>query len=263
MVEAALASPALAGYRPWIEDLRLERPYQLADDVERLFHEKSVTGRGAWNRLFDETMASLRFDVDGKALTLEETLNRLVDADETARKEAADALAATFKENLRLFTLITNVLAKDKSISDEWRGFSDVAAARHLSNRVEPEIVDALVAAVRESYPRLSHRYYALKARWLGKEQLEHWDRNAPLPDAISRDGPVGGSAGDGALGLSRLRAGDGGDRRQLLRQALDRCADPAGQGARRLRPSDRALRASVRAPELPGQGARRDDARP
>ena len=190
LVEEALKSPALAIYRPWIEDLRLERPYQLSDDVERLFHEKSVTGRGAWNRLFDETLAGLRFAIDGKPLTLEETLNRLVDQEEGVRKAAAEALAATFKENLRLFTLITNVLAKDKSISDEWRGFTDVAAARHLSNRVEPEIVDALVTAVQQSYPRLSHRYYALKARWLGKEQLEHWDRNAPLPDAISRTVP-------------------------------------------------------------------------
>jgi oligoendopeptidase F len=187
LLEEALKAPALAKYRPWLEDLRLERPYQLDDRIERLFHEKSVTGAGAWMRLFDETLAGLRFSIDGKPLTLEQTLNRLVSPDESIRRSAAEALAATFKENLRLFTLITNVLAKDKSISDDWRGFKDVAAARHLSNRVEPEIVDALVAAVREAYPRLSHRYYALKARWLGKDRLEHWDRNAPLPDAIDR----------------------------------------------------------------------------
>ncbi|HEX2257030.1 MAG TPA: M3 family oligoendopeptidase, partial [Afifellaceae bacterium] len=106
---------------------------------------------------------------------------------EERRKSAAEALASTLGENVRLFTLITNVLAKDKSISDDWRGFQDVAAARHLSNRVEPEVVDALVAAVQAAYPRLSHRYYAMKARWLGKERLEHWDRNAPLPEAITR----------------------------------------------------------------------------
>jgi oligoendopeptidase F len=187
LLERALGDPALAVYRPWLEDLRLERPYQLADDVERLFHEKSVTGRGAWNRLFDETLASLKFDVDGEKLTLEPTLNRLVDPQETRRKTAAEALTATFKDNLRLFTLITNVLAKDKAISDEWRGFGDVAAARHLSNRVEPEVVDALVTAVRDAHPRLSHRYYALKARWLGKAQLEFWDRNAPLPETVNR----------------------------------------------------------------------------
>lgn len=186
-LEKALQTPALAVYRPWLEDLRLERPYQLEDRIEKLFHEKSVTGRGAWNRLFDETLASLRFDVEGEKLPLEPTLNRLIDPEEAKRRSAAEALAATFKENLRLFTHITNVLAKDKAISDEWRGFKDVAAARHLSNRVEPEVVDALVAAVRAAYPRLSHRYYALKARWLGKDALEFWDRNAPLPESSDR----------------------------------------------------------------------------
>jgi oligoendopeptidase F len=187
VVETALQTPALAHYRPWIEDLRLEKPYQLEDTIERLFHEKHVTGRGAWNRLFDETLAALRFDVGGETLTLEPTLNRLMDAEEERRKAAAAALATTFGENLRLFTLVTNVLAKDKSISDEWRGFKDVADSRHLANRVEREVVEALVSAVRDAYPRLSHRYYALKARWLGKEKLEHWDRNAPLPETIKR----------------------------------------------------------------------------
>jgi oligoendopeptidase F len=190
LMEKALETPALSVYRPWLEDLRLERPYQLEDRIERLFHEKSVTGRSAWNRLFDETLAGLRFSVEGESLPLEPTLNRLVDPHETKRKNAADALAATFKENLRLFAHITNVLAKDKSISDEWRGFKDVAAARHLSNHVEPEVVDALVSAVRAAYPRLSHRYYALKARWLGKEKLEFWDRNAPLPEQSDRRVP-------------------------------------------------------------------------
>ncbi len=187
LLEGALHHPKLSVYRPWIEDLQLERPYQLEDRIERLFHEKSVTGRGAWNRLFDETLASLRFNVDGESLTLEPTLNRMVDPVEAKRKAAAEALATTFGENLRLFTLITNVLAKDKAISDDWRGFKDVADARHLANRVEPEVVEALVTAVRQAYPRLSHRYYALKARWLGKQRLEHWDRNAPLPEKVER----------------------------------------------------------------------------
>ena len=187
---AMAADPALAHYRPWIEDVRKEKPYQLEDRVEQLFHEKSITGRGAWNRLFDETMASLRFDVSGEELTLEPTLNLMQDPDETKRKAAAEALAATFSENIRLFTLVTNTLAKDKEISDRWRGFEDVADSRHLANRVEPEVVDALVAAVRAAYPRLSHRYYALKAKWFGKDELDHWDRNAPLPKVASRTIP-------------------------------------------------------------------------
>ncbi len=161
----------------------MERPYQLEDRVEQLFHEKSVTGRGAWNRLFDETMSALKFSVDGEELAIEPTLNLLQDSDGAKRKAAAEALAKTFKANLRLFAHITNTLSKDKEISDRWRGFKDVAASRHLANRVEPEVVDAMVAAVREAYPRLSHRYYRLKAKWFGRETLDHWDRNAPLPD--------------------------------------------------------------------------------
>jgi oligoendopeptidase F len=125
--------------------------------------------------------------VGTKSLLIEPTLNLLQDRDRKKRKAAADALAKTFGENLRTFTLITNTLAKDKEISDRWRGFPDIAAARHLANRVEPEVIDALVAAVQAAYPRLSHRYYALKARWFGKKRLAQWDRNAPLPEVPSR----------------------------------------------------------------------------
>jgi oligoendopeptidase F len=181
---AALAQQPLDHYRPWIEDLRREKPYQLEDRIEQLFHEKSVTGHAAWNRLFDETIAGLRFLIDGKELTLEPALTLLQDRDPALREAAAKAIGATLKEKLGLFTLISNVLAKDKAISDQWRGFADVADSRHLSNRVEGEVVGAMVSAVRSAYPRLSHRYYALKARWFGKDKLMYWDRNAPLPDA-------------------------------------------------------------------------------
>jgi oligoendopeptidase F len=184
LVLAALdADPAFGHYRPWVLDLRMDKPYQLEDRIEQLFHEKSVTGRGAWNRLFDETIADLRFDVGGQRLTLEQTLHRLQEADGKVRREASEALAKTFKENLRIFTLITNTLAKDKEISDRWRGFADIADSRHLANRVERGVVDALASAVRDAYPRLSHRYYAMKARWLGMDEMNHWDRNAPLPE--------------------------------------------------------------------------------
>ncbi len=183
----ATASGTLAHYRPWLEDIRKEKPHQLADDIEQLFLEKSVTGVAAWNRLFDETVASLRFEVDGESLTLEPTLARMSDPDEKKREAAAHALAKTFAANLRVFTLIMNTLAKDKEISDRWRKFADIADSRHLANRVEREVVEALVSAVTESFPRLSHRYYALKARWFGKAKLAHWDRNAPLPHAPTR----------------------------------------------------------------------------
>ncbi len=190
VLDAGLADPGLAHYRPWLKDLRLFRPYQLEDRVEQLFMEKAATGGGALNRLFDETMASLRFKVDGSELPLEGVLSLFQDSDESKRKAASEAVAETLSANIRLFTLITNTLAKDKEISDRWRGFKDVAANRHLANRVEPEVVDALVEAVRQAYPRLSHRYYAMKARWFGKEALNHWDRNAPLPKAPSRTIP-------------------------------------------------------------------------
>jgi len=184
-LEASFAAPKLARYKPWLEDLRREKPYQLDEKLEQLFTEKGQTGRGAFTRLFSETMSGLRFNVEGEPqpLTLEATLNLLSDPAEPRRHAAADAIAKVFKDNIRLFTLITNTLAKDKEISDRWRGFKDVADSRHLANRVEAPVVDALVASVREAYPRLSHRYYAMKARWLGMEKLSHWDRNAPLPD--------------------------------------------------------------------------------
>src|SRR5262244_2694660 len=189
-LEVAMQHDLLAHYRPWIEDIRREKPYQLEDRIEQLFHEKSVTGYSAWTRLFDETIAGLRFKVGPKVLAIEPTLNLLQDPRGATRKAAAQALAKTFGEHLRSFALITNVLAKDKEISDRWRGFADVADARHLSNRVEPEVVAALVEAVRAAYPRLSHRYYALKARWFGKKRLPHWDRNAPLPKVPMRSVP-------------------------------------------------------------------------
>ncbi len=181
------AARALAHYRPWLEDIRKERPHQLADEIEQLFLEKSVSGVAAWNRLFDDTIASLRFAFEGEELTLEPLLAKLQDADEKKREAAAHSLAATLGANLRVFTLIMNTLAKDKEISDRWRKFDDIADSRHLANRVEREVVEAMVAAVTDSYPRLSHRYYALKARWFGKAQLDHWDRNAPLPNAPAR----------------------------------------------------------------------------
>ena len=192
LLDGLMAKPPLSHYRPWLEDIRRDKPHQLDDKLEQLFHEKSVTGRGAWNRLFDETIASLRFQVRGEDLAIEPTLNKLQDPDGTVRKDAAEALARTFKGGLRTFALITNTLAKDKEISDRWRGFEDVSDARHLANRVEREVVEALVSAVQDAYPRLSHRYYALKAKWFGRDALDYWDRNAPLPKVEQRTIPWG-----------------------------------------------------------------------
>ena len=187
LIEAGFADPALAHYRPWLTDIRLDKPYQLEDRVEELFHEKSITAYSAWNRLFDETIAGLRFPVDGEDLAIEPTLHLLQETDPAKRKAAAEALGSVFGDNIGIFARITNTLAKDKEISDRWRGFKDIADSRHLANRVEREVVDALVEAVRAAYPRLSHRYYQLKARWMGGETMPYWDRNAPLPGAVTR----------------------------------------------------------------------------
>ncbi len=187
MLQKAMASGPLARWKPWLEDIRKEKPHELDDKLEQLFHEKSVTGQGAWNRLFDETIAALRFKVDDREMSLEPVLSMMQDQSEDNRHKASDAIAATLRENLRTFALVTNTLAKDKEISDRWRHFSDVADSRHLANRVEREVVEALVAAVRAAYPRLSHRYYRLKAKWFGKDALNHWDRNAPLPQVAQR----------------------------------------------------------------------------
>ena len=187
---AKMAAPELTRYAPWLRDVRTFRPYQLSDELERLLHEKSVAGRAAWTRLFDETEAELRFRVNGKTLASAEALHLLSDRNPATRKAAAKALGDVFGKNARLFSLVTNTLAKDKEVEDRWRGFKRPISARNLSNFVEDEVVDALISAVRDAYPRLSHRYYRLKAKWFGVEQLPYWDRNAPLPDEDDRSFP-------------------------------------------------------------------------
>jgi oligoendopeptidase F len=187
-LEAKLAgSERLARYRPWIRDVRSFRPHQLDDEIERVLHEKAVTGRRAWTRLFDETMGALRFPYDGRQLTSAEIFDLLQDRDRAKREGAARTIAEVLGRNVRLFALITNTLAKDKQLEDGWRKFARPISSRNLANQVEDEVVDALIGAVRAAYPRLSHRYYALKARWLGLERLEYWDRNAPLPEDSDR----------------------------------------------------------------------------
>jgi len=177
------ASPALAHYLPWLRNVRSFRPHQLADELEEALHEKSVTGRSAWVRLFDESMAGLRFPLDGEELTNVQIFDKLQAKDRDLRRRAAGSIAEVLERNIRLFSRITNTIVKDKAIEDGWRRFSRPISARNLANQVEDEVVDALIGAVRAAYPRLSHRYYGLKARWMGLDRLEYWDRNAPLPE--------------------------------------------------------------------------------
>ncbi len=187
IVERWLKAPAMADYAVWLKNLLVYKPHQLSDELEKFLHEAHIVGAAAWNRLFDETMAGLRFPLNGKELTSAEALHLLSDPSAEVRKAAAHSLGQVFAEHLPLFARITNTLAKDKEIDDRWRQFPRPVSARNLANQVEDEVVDALVEAVRASYPRLSHRYYALKAQWMGGDKLDYWDRNAPLPDADDR----------------------------------------------------------------------------
>jgi oligoendopeptidase F len=189
VLEGQLKDPAASRYAPWIRDVRAFRDHQLSDEVEKLLHEKSVTGRAAWVRLFEETCADLRFPVDGQDMTLADVLDKMSDTDGGVRRLAAKSIGRVLGGNRRLFALITNTLAKDKAIEDRWRGYAKPVSQRNLSNHVSDQVVDALVDSVKGAFPDLAHRYYRLKARWFGVEALDYWDRNAPLPGDVRRYG--------------------------------------------------------------------------
>jgi oligoendopeptidase F len=176
-------SASLQHYRPWLRDCRSYRPHQLNDEIERVLHEKHVVGRAAWVRLFDQTLAGLRFPLEGREFTNAEIFDVLSGKDRERRRAAAASISQVLGQNLRSLAHITNTLAKEKQIEDGWRKFERPISSRNLANQVEDDVVDALIAAVRASYPRISHRYYALKARWMGLDRLAYWDRNAPLPE--------------------------------------------------------------------------------
>jgi oligoendopeptidase F len=183
VLEEKLLDPAASHYQSWVRDVRVYRPHQLDDNLEQLLLEKSVAGKAAWLRLFEETFADMRFPLGHRSLTLSDTLNMLSDKDGVIRKKAAKVLGEVLGKHQRLFALITNTLAKDKEIEDTWRKYPRPVSSRNLGNQVEDDVVDALSSSVTDAYPDLSHRYYKLKAKWFGQEQLEYWDRNAPLPD--------------------------------------------------------------------------------
>ncbi|MFV0243907.1 MAG: M3 family oligoendopeptidase [Qingshengfaniella sp.] len=172
----------LGRYRSLFTRLRAMKPHQLSDELETYLHDQSTVGAAAWNRLFDETVAGLEFTVEGQVMGIEETLNLLSDQDRAKREAGAREIARVFGENIKLFARVHNTLAKEKEIEDRWRKMPSAQAGRHLSNDVEPEVVEALRNAVVAAYPKLSHRYYDLKRKWLGLDRMQVWDRNAPLP---------------------------------------------------------------------------------
>ena len=171
----------LARYKPIFDRIRAMKPYQLSDELEKFLHDLGVVG-DAWERLFDETIAGLEFEVNGETLNIEGTLNFLTDPERDNREAAARELADVFADNVKTFARVHNTQAKEKEIVDRWRGMETPQTGRHLSNHVEPEVVEALRNAVVQAYPKLSHRYYELKRKWLGLDKMQVWDRNAPLP---------------------------------------------------------------------------------
>ena len=175
------ANSALARYQPVFDRIRAMKPYQLSDELEKFLHDLGVVG-DAWERLFDETIAGLSFEIDGESLGIESTLNLLTDPDRAQREKGAVELARVLGDTVKTFARVHNTQAKEKEILDRWRGMPTPQTGRHLSNHVEPEVVEALRNAVVTAYPKLSHRYYELKRKWLGLDVMQVWDRNAPLP---------------------------------------------------------------------------------
>ena len=181
-LKSLLTNHKLKKYKNWISNKRSFKPYQLDLKIEKILQDKSITSRSAWIRLFDDLIASLKFNFRDKELTSAQIFNLFSDRNEKTRKVAAKSVGKVLGNNIKLFSTITNTLAKDKSINDDWRKLPSPVTSRNLSNVVEDTVVDSLVSSVIESYPRLSHRYYALKAKWFKKKHLMYWDRNAPLP---------------------------------------------------------------------------------
>ena len=175
------ANADLNRYKPVIDRVRAMKPHQLSDEMERFLHDLGVVG-DAWEKLFDETLAGLQFTLDGEDFNLEGALNFLTEHDRTKREAATREIARVLGDNIKTFARVHNTQAKEKEIIDRWRNMPSPQAGRHLANHVEPEVVEALRDAVVNAYPRLSHRYYELKRKWLGLDRMEVWDRNAPLP---------------------------------------------------------------------------------
>ena len=172
----------LSKYKTWIKNKRSFKAYQLDINLEKLLQDKNLTSHNSWVRLFDETIASLNFPFKNKKLNSAEILNLLSDNKSSIRKLAAKSIGVTLGNNANLFATITNTLAKDKSINDDWRKLPNPVSSRNLSNSVEDEVVESLSKSVSNYYPKLSHRYYKMKAKWFGVKKLKYWDRNAPLP---------------------------------------------------------------------------------
>lgn len=187
LINQHLKQDSLDYWQPWIRIVRAFRDHQLSEEMETMLLERQPSGRAAWVRLFDETAASLKFPIDDQMVSEAEILDMMTDPDPEMRRKAGASRSKVLNENSRLMALIFNTIAKDKSVDDKWRHFDRPVSSRNLANDVEDEVVDALAKTVTARMPDLTHRYYEIKAKWMGVDQLSWWDRNAPVPGEDNR----------------------------------------------------------------------------
>ena len=167
----------------WLKNLRKFKNYQKKEEIEKILLDKNLTSSNSWIRLFDQTMAGIKFSFKNKNLNESEILNLLSSSNSSTRKLAAKSFSSGLKSNINIFSIITNTLSKDLDIDREIRGFKFSESFRHLNNQVEKKDVDCLTETVIENYKTLSHRYYRYKAKKFNVSKLEYWDRNAPYPN--------------------------------------------------------------------------------
>ena len=186
VAERVLADPALDHWRHHLRSLRKFRPYLLSEPEERVVTEKTVSGVSAWSRLYEEQLGALRVALDGEDVSLETAMSRLYDPERATRRTAAEAITEALGPGLRTRTFVFNTILLDKSIDDRMRGYPTWITARNLANETTDEAVDALVEAATSRYD-VARRYYRLKARLLGLERLDHFDRFAPVSTDTQR----------------------------------------------------------------------------
>jgi oligoendopeptidase F len=186
VAETLLADPALDHWRHHLQSLRKFRPYLLSEPEERIVTEKTVSGTSAWSRLYEELLGALRVTIDGEEVPLEPAMAKLYDPDRDTRRAAAEAITDALGPGLRTRTFVFNTILLDKSIDDRLRGYPTWLSSRNLANETTDEAVEALIHATTSRYD-LPQRYYRLKARLLGLDRIEHYDRFAPISSDATR----------------------------------------------------------------------------
>ena len=182
-VQDLLSHDALAEYEHYLDTEYLRKDHVLSEAEEKVLSEKTITGKSAWTRFFDETVGATRFELDGEFLTQEQILSKLYEPDRALRREAALAFTNGLKDRLRTFTFIFNTLLADKASTDRLRGYDHWLEQRNLANEVDDDTVETLIDAVTDRYDLVA-RFYRLKKQLLGIDELQDYDRYAPVRKA-------------------------------------------------------------------------------